>query len=74
MRRRATVGDIRARLIAHEREMIARYAGIPWPRMLLDQLEAGDPVEVHGWQADWPDPNAHLRVESDGSVTVLGRR
>ena len=41
-----------------------------------DQLEAGEPVVVAGWQiSEWlpvrPDANAHFRLEADGSLTPV---
>ena len=82
----APPSDLRRRLAAHDREAAERFPTSegddgtifcePWSRRAA-LLEAGEPVEVAGWQL-WPlgakvKMEGHYRLESDGSLTALRR-
>ena len=75
MRRRAAAVGVRERLIA-EYEHLTEITGDVdvYPNgfgMVLAQLKAGEPVTVHAYEIDMSPLGPDVRVESDGTVTVL---
>jgi hypothetical protein len=58
-----------------EAEKDARRVMSVWGDCIA-RLEAGEPVEVYGWQLPKlarPDGGGRFRIESDGSVTAITR-
>lgn len=83
--------ELRARLAAKYRNLLELYGHVtpapgggvycsPWPAKIA-ALEAGEPVELHGWEVlgslegdgPRPHPNDAVRLEPDGSLTILRR-
>ena len=73
--------EARAVLADAYKRMIAEYGGLPgspWANW-LERLEAGEAVECDAWQLTvelrpiGAGPGDRLRVDGDGTVTIVGR-
>lgn len=79
LKARASVTDLRAELAARDRQRSADFyerIGLAQPPScyLLQRaasLEAGEPVEVDGWEISPPLPFDRFTLEPDGTLTLM---
>lgn len=73
MRRRGAAEGLRGELAARFRELEVAFGrhGQGWYSAFADCIDAGETVEVHGFEVDMPRVN-RVRVLPDGTVIPVG--